>query len=86
MPRRHIDKPMALPRFPMGENGNLSALLAVCPNRDYNGCFGRAMIERYPSPELFSGTDSRTAANHAQRLFPKCAVEDVRTSDADPVR
>lgn len=90
MPRRAFDVPAALPVFPMGENSNLSALVSVCPHRDYKGCFTQALTKRYPSPELFSvrnvEDDTRTAAKHAARLFPKCAVDDVRTSDAGPVR
>ena len=43
--------PAALPVFPMGENSNLSALVSVCPHRDYKGCFTQALTKRYPSPE-----------------------------------
>jgi len=61
----------------MGENSNLTDLLAACPNRDYNGCFSRAMRARYPSPELFHvgrppAPADMGAADYARRLFPGC--------------
>ena len=71
----------------MGDNANVSVLHALCPRRDYKQCFSRALAHRYPSIDLFGVTgspphedQSLDAAAHARRLFPRCAVHDLRTS------
>ena len=75
----------------MGDNASVSALRALCPNRDYRGCFGQAMLRRYPSVDLFDprleGKRSRSgAAAQARRHFPNCAGTDGREGSATPVR
>ena len=82
------DRPLRkLPNVPMGENANVSLLLALCPNRDYKGCFSQALSRRYPSVDLngpMRGEDfSLDAAAHALRKLPKCAVFDHRTSTSE---
>ena len=82
------DRPLReLPNVPMGENANVSLLLALCPNRDYKGCFSQALSRRYPSIDLsgtMRGEDfSLDAAANAQRKLPKCAAFDHRTSTSE---
>ena len=87
-----LDRPVAVPTFPMGVNANSSILLEVCPRRNYQHCFSRAMSARYPSYELFAFTSgprrredpSISAAQVAEGLFPSCAARDLRASTTMP--
>ena len=83
------DRPVdALPRFPLGQNTNLTVFRQSCPNRDYNRCFNRVMSRIYPSPELFAGRPRDEVPNmgapyYASLRYPRCEVNDVRSSDSD---
>ena len=81
------DSPAPLPQFPIGENTNLSSLIPICPKRDYQGCFSKALSKRYPSPELFDPRDvvPRTAADYARLHFSSCTMNDVRGGDDNPM-
>ena len=81
-----------MPRFPMGENANITALREVCPRRNYNTCFGRWTKQRYPSPDLFhvghprDENKARGAAEYARLYFANCDAADGRSSNASIVR
>ena len=86
MPRlpRHVVPSVEVPHFPMGINANTTALHTACPSRNYKGCFSAALERRFPSFDLSDARRDKDlsldAPAYAQRLFPRCAVNDARTS------
>lgn len=65
------DAPQDPPRPPVGTNTNMTRLRQICPNRDYQGCWGPALRRRYNVTDLLRVGAPDAAAN-ARRIFGTC--------------
>ena len=48
------DEPRTVPRVPIGQNANTSAMMALCPNAEFISCFAADLKRRYPVHALFA--------------------------------
>ena len=67
------DRPRAVPTVPLGENANLSAMLALCPHGEFVSCFSGDLHRRYKVHALFVPRKLpwREPVQNAQRVFSR---------------